>query len=138
VTSQSGLHRQRRGGDAPLSPSGSSSRASAAQLVTLDLTDSWERRRRNLRRVLVCAAADHLTQAASMLRQAPSSEAFMLAANKTAEVLAVLTIDAEQLGLRPLPPAAVAAIPELRRWALTVREPAVPATPFDPADQRNP
>jgi len=86
----------------------------AARWTAIDLrreTAVARQLRRNLRRLLVTAAADHLERAAAALRQAPDIDALVLAGHKTTEVLGVLRRCADQLDTRPLPPTAVAAVP---------------------------
>src|SRR6266568_3767122 len=79
----------------------------ALQTTTLDLKvvrvfEPWPGMPRAYRRILVCAAADHLAQAAAILRDTLTVEAYMLAASKTAEVIGVLQHGADQLQA-PLP-----------------------------------
>jgi hypothetical protein len=88
--------------------------------------------RRNLRRLLVTAAADHLERAAAALRQAGTIDGLMLAGYRTAEVLAALRLSADQLGARPLPAEVVAAVPELRRWTRLLKDPPRPITGQSP------
>jgi hypothetical protein len=80
---------------------------------------------RTYQRVATCAAADLLAQAAAILRDTLTVDAYMLAANRTAEVLGVLTLGAEQLHA-PLPPSASDTADDLRLWALTVKRPEQP------------
>jgi len=81
----------------------------------------WTHVNRNLRRVVACAAADHLQRAARILHQAPTVDGIMLAGNKTAEVITVLAKAAAQTGA-PLPVEATDAIRALRVWSLTMKE----------------
>lgn len=100
----------------------------AARWTAIDLrreTAVARQLRRNLRRLVVTAAADHLERAAAALRQAPDIDA--LACHKTTEVLGVLRRCADQLDAQPLPSTVVAAVPELRRWSLLLKEPVRPA-----------
>jgi len=76
---------------------------------------------RNLRRVIACAAADHLERAARILHQAPTVDGLMLAGNKTADVITVLAKAAAQTGA-PLPVEAIDAIRALRTWSLTMKD----------------
>jgi hypothetical protein len=75
---------------------------------------------RSLRRAVALALVDHLEQVAATLRQAPDVNTYMVAAAGTARLLMVLSLGAHQLG-RPLPPAVIDAIPELHRWAVSVK-----------------
>lgn len=84
----------------------------------LDRLGWWSNR--NLRRVALCAPADHLEQAAALLRERPTIDGHMLAANRTAQILGVLRLGADQLGA-PLGAATTAAAIELRHWAVTVK-----------------
>jgi hypothetical protein len=83
---------------------------------------AWQLRR-NLRRLLVTAAADHLERAAAALRQAATIDGLVLAGHRTAEVLGALRLSGDQLGARPLPAEVAAAVPELRRWTLLLKDP---------------
>jgi len=82
---------------------------------------AWEQGNRSLRRALTLARAWHLEQAATLLRQYSSVDALMLAASKTAGLVAVIGTEARQLGA-PLPADVIDAMPELHRWAATFRE----------------
>jgi hypothetical protein len=75
---------------------------------------------RSVRRALALALVDHLEQVAITLRQAPDVNTYMVAAAGMARVLMVLSLGAHQLE-RPLPPAVIDAIPELHRWAVSVK-----------------
>jgi hypothetical protein len=101
----------------------------AARLTTIDLRRETAVDRhlsRNLRRLAVTTAAEHLERAAAALRQGANVDALMLAGHKTTEVLAALGLCADQLDARPLPPEVVAAVPELRRWSLLLKGPPQP------------
>jgi hypothetical protein len=88
--------------------------------------------RRNLRRLLVTTAADHLERAAAALRQAATIDGLVLAGHRTAEVLGALRLSADQLGAQPLPAEVAAAVPELRRWTLLLKDPLQPLTAQSP------
>jgi len=75
---------------------------------------------RSLRRALALALVDHLEHIAATLRQTPDVNTYMVAAAGMARVLVVLSLGAHQLG-RPLPPAVIDAVPELHRWAMSVK-----------------
>jgi len=77
---------------------------------------------RSYQRVTACAAADHLAEAAAILRDTLTVDAYMLAANRTADLLHALLRGAEQLHA-PLPPTASETADDLRLWALTVKRP---------------
>jgi hypothetical protein len=79
-----------------------------------------EHANRGLRRALALALVDHLEQVASTLRQIPDVNTYMVAAGGMARVLLVLSLGAHQLE-SPLPPAVIDAIPELHRWAVSVK-----------------
>jgi len=100
------------------------------QRLDLDRTairafEPWPGMPRTYRRVTACAAADLLAQAAAILRDTPTIDAYMLAANRTAEVLGVLRRGADQLHA-PLPASTRELADELRLWALTVKRPEQP------------
>src|SRR6266545_2658743 len=75
---------------------------------------------RSLRRAVALALVDHLEQVAAKLRQTSDVNTYMVAAAGMARVLVVLSLGAHQFG-RPLPPAVIDAIPELHRWAVSVK-----------------
>jgi len=77
---------------------------------------------RSLRRVLACAAADHLQQAAAILRHTPSVDALLLGAAGTAEVIGALDAGAQRFGTI-LPAELAASTERLRRWATTLKQP---------------
>jgi hypothetical protein len=74
----------------------------------------------SLRRALALALVDHLNHVAAILRQTADVNTYMVAAAGMARVLAALSLGAHQLA-SPLPPAVIDAIPELHRWAVTVK-----------------
>jgi len=74
----------------------------------------------SLRRALALALVDHLEQVAITLRQTPDVNTYMVAAAGLARVLVVLSLGAHQLE-SPLPPEVIDAIPELHRWAVSVK-----------------
>lgn len=82
---------------------------------------------RNLRRVLACAAADHLHQAAAILGQAPGADALLLGAAGAAEVLDALDRGARRLGAAPPMAVASGTADRLRRWGTALKRPAGPA-----------
>lgn len=63
---------------------------------------AWELASRNLRRMLTRAVGEHLEQAGVLLDEVGSVEALMLAASRTAGVVAVIDRHARELGV-PLP-----------------------------------
>jgi len=89
------------------------------------VVEPWPGMPRTYRRVTACAAADLLAQAAAILRNTLTVDAYMLAANRTAELLHVLLRGAAQLDT-PLPPSAEDTADDLRLWALTVKRPEHP------------
>lgn len=89
------------------------------------VVEPWPGMPRPYRRVTACAAADHLAQAAAILHDTLTVDAYMLAANRTAELLHVLLRGAAQLDA-PLPPSAEDTGDDLRLWALTVKRPEHP------------
>jgi hypothetical protein len=75
----------------------------------------------SLRRALILAPAWHLDQASTFLRQHPNVDAMMLAATKTAGLVAVMGIEVRQLDV-PLPANVIDTMPELHHWAATLKE----------------
>jgi hypothetical protein len=75
---------------------------------------------RGLRLALALALVDHLEQVTTTLRQTADVNTHMVAAAGVARVLVVLSLGAHQLE-SPLPPAVIDAIPELHRWARSVK-----------------
>jgi len=82
---------------------------------------AWDRSRRNLRRMLARAAADHLFRAAALLREVPSTDALVLAAAGTAEALYALDDAAQALG-GMLPAELSAAADQLPGWAAALKQ----------------
>ncbi len=80
----------------------------------------WAQTSRSLRRVLASAAADHLRQAAVLLRDPPSIDALLLGAVGTAEVIDALGADARRLGTT-LPAELTASLAWLRRGAAALK-----------------
>lgn len=80
-----------------------------------------EQANRSLRRALISAPSWHLNKASTFLRQHPSMDALTLAASKTSGLVAVIGIEACQLGA-PLPAEVIDAMPELHHWAVTLKE----------------
>jgi hypothetical protein len=89
------------------------------------VVEPWPGMPRTYRRVTTCAAADLLAKAAAILRDHPTVAAYMLAANRAAEVLGALQHGADQLDA-PFPASAKDTADDLRLWALTVKQPARP------------
>jgi hypothetical protein len=87
-----------------------------------------EHANRSLRRALGLALVDHLEQVAITLRQTLDVNTYMVAAAGMARVLVVLSLGARQLE-SPLPPEVIGAIPELHRWAVSVKAQARLADP---------
>lgn len=89
------------------------------------VVEPWPGMPRTYRRIAACAAAELLARAAAILRDNPTVDAYMLAANRTADVLGVLAHGADELNA-PFPPNAKDTADDLRLWALTVKRPAQP------------
>jgi len=89
-------------------------------VVSPDLS-AWAISNRNLRRVLAHAAADHLHEAAELLREAQTLDTLLLGAARTSEVIGALDLGARRFG-GALPADLVASAAQLRAWGVTLKQ----------------
>jgi hypothetical protein len=91
-----------------------------ARSRTVEALLALERHNRGVRRMLARAAADHLFQAASLLREVPSADAVVLSAAGTTELLYALDDAAHTLG-GALPAGFAVLADQLPAWAAAVK-----------------